>query len=48
MKNNKDKLNVLNFEINGDLSQYTDSLLFQDETIEIGRASCRERVLSHV
>lgn len=33
MKNNKDKLNVLNFEINGDLSQYTDSLLFQDETI---------------
>lgn len=33
MKNNKDKLNVLDFEINGDLSQYTDSLLFQDETI---------------
>lgn len=33
MKNNIDKLNVLDFEINGDLSQYTDSLLFQDETI---------------
>lgn len=35
MKRNKNKLNILDFEINGDLSQYTDSLLFEDETIAI-------------
>lgn len=33
MKNKRKKLNVLDFEINGDLSQYIDSLLFEDETI---------------
>lgn len=31
--NNNEKLNILDFEVLGDLSQYTDSLLFQDETI---------------
>ena len=33
MNDNKDKLDILDFKVYGDLSKYTDSLLFQDETI---------------
>lgn len=30
---NREKINILEFEVSGDLSQYTDSLLFDGETI---------------
>ena len=33
MNDNKDKLDILEFKVYGDLSKYTDSLLFQDEKI---------------
>lgn len=33
MDSNRKKLNILEFEVFGDLSQYTDSLLFDGETI---------------
>lgn len=33
MNNKQDKLNILDFKTNGDLSQYIDSLLFDGETI---------------
>lgn len=33
MDSNREKLNILEFEVLGDLSQYTDSLLFDGETI---------------